>query len=99
MHPRRALFESVYEGRGTRRQERWRGEGVSGGCSYTQSFRTRPLNGAHDTNELCTPHLQRGTPDADAYTWWKEAPLTNEGILDDLRLLQRAGKIRPTASG
>jgi hypothetical protein len=43
--------------------------------------------------------LQRGTPDADAYTWWKEAPLTNEGILDDLRLLQRAGKIRPTASG
>lgn len=36
-------------------------------------------------------------PDADAYTWWRESPLTNEGILAELHARQRQGRIRADA--
>ena len=40
---------------------------------------------------------QRSALDADVYTWWREHPLTNDGILHDLQRLQRAGQLRAGA--
>ena len=40
---------------------------------------------------------QNSAIDADAYTWWREHPLTNEGILRDLRRLQHRGQLRAGA--
>ena len=36
-------------------------------------------------------------PDSDAITWWRESPLTNEGILEHLHDMQLQGKLRGSA--
>ena len=40
---------------------------------------------------------QNSAIDADVYTWWREHPLTNEGILRDLQRLQQRGQLRAGA--
>ena len=40
---------------------------------------------------------QNSAIDADVYTWWREHPLTNEGILRDLQRLQQRGQLRTGA--
>ena len=40
---------------------------------------------------------QHSAIDADVYTWWREHPLTNEGILRDLQRLQQRGQLRAGA--
>lgn len=40
---------------------------------------------------------QGALSDADAVTWWREYPLTNEGILDELLVMQQRGRLRPGA--
>ena len=46
--------------------------------------------------QVCDTY-QNSAIDADVYTWWREHPLTNEGILRDLQRLQQRGQLRAGA--